>query len=143
MKNHIVHLGVLILLFGISCRSTRVDTESKRTHSGLNGEWVLVNLETHRADEVVYHVTPYVVFESSTGNISGNSGCNNFFGSYTTVGKSIRIGPLGSTKMYCEGVPEDEFFRALEGADSYSFEGDMLILYKEEAPTARFEFGKE
>lgn len=37
----------------------------------------------------------------SEGQISGSSGCNRYFGSYTLDGNSLQIGLLGSTMMAC------------------------------------------
>jgi len=46
----------------------------------------------------------------SEGQISGSSGCNSYFGSYTLDGDSLRVGTVGSTMMAClaEGVMEQE-----------------------------------
>ncbi len=47
--------------------------------------------------------TVTVQFDSG-GNITGNAGCNSYFGTYTTSGiNGIAIDPLGSTKMNCAG----------------------------------------
>lgn len=35
------------------------------------------------------------------GALTGNAGCNNYFGSYTLSGNTITIGTLGSTVMFC------------------------------------------
>lgn len=37
------------------------------------------------------------------GQISGSSGCNSYFGSYTLDGNSLQIGMVGSTMMACPG----------------------------------------
>jgi heat shock protein HslJ len=65
------------------------------------------------------------------GALSGNAGCNNYTARYTVDGDAIQIGPAASTRMMCslpEGVmqQEQEYLAALETADVYRIEGDML-----------------
>ncbi len=67
------------------------------------------------------------------GTLSGNSGCNNYKGSYTVTGNQIKIGPLASTRMACSdpaGVMEQEaqYLAALETAATYQIEGTTLEL---------------
>jgi heat shock protein HslJ len=67
------------------------------------------------------------------GNISGNSGCNNYFGTYTTSGISnIAIGPLGSTKMNCAGNgimnQENLYLQLLPKMTLYYTSPDELLL---------------
>ena len=65
------------------------------------------------------------------GRITGNGGCNQFFGSYTISGDTIRIGPLVSTRKGCPGLLEAEtaFFATLEAAKSFAQDGDSLVLF--------------
>lgn len=67
------------------------------------------------------------------GSISGNSGCNTYFGTYKVDGESISIGPLASTKKYCgapEGIMDQEaqFLVSLENAAKYLVDGNTLEL---------------
>jgi heat shock protein HslJ len=67
------------------------------------------------------------------GRVSGSTGCNQFFASYSTSGLSLRIGEVGSTRMYCsypEGITEQEtlFFRLLSTTSSWSKDGGNLVL---------------
>jgi heat shock protein HslJ len=62
------------------------------------------------------------------GQLTGNSGCNNYFAEYETDGDKISIGPAGATEMAClepEGVMEQEgqYLAALGTADSYKIQG--------------------
>ena len=65
------------------------------------------------------------------GKISGNGGCNQFFGAYTTSGDRIAIGPLASTRKGCPGLIaiESAFFATLQAAKSFVQEGSTLTLY--------------
>lgn len=66
-------------------------------------------------------------FESDN-QLTGNSGCNNYFGQYEIDGDSINISGVGATEMAClepEGLMEQEqqYLAALEIVDTYKIEG--------------------
>lgn len=66
---------------------------------------------------------------AADGSVSGNAGCNNFMGSYTTDGNTIAIGPLATTRMMCEEEimqQEMQFIAALESSATYSVRGTMF-----------------
>jgi heat shock protein HslJ len=65
------------------------------------------------------------------GKISGNGGCNQFFGAYSVAGDRIEIGPIASTRKGCPGLIgiEAAFFAILQAAKSFVQEGSTLTLY--------------
>lgn len=67
-----------------------------------------------------------IQFDSAAGQVSGSSGCNNFFGAFNTQSGAFSMGPFGSTMMLCgepEGVMEQEaaILAALGGATSFEW----------------------
>ena len=61
--------------------------------------------------------------------VSGQGGCNQFFGDYQVEGDSISFGPLGSTLMSCgEQLDQQEFayLSALQEAETYQMSSDRL-----------------
>jgi len=72
-----------------------------------------------------------VVQFTPDGKISGYGGCNQFFGAYSLSGNHIEIGPVASTRKGCPGIIEVEsaFFATLRAANSFTQEGDTLVLY--------------
>lgn len=67
------------------------------------------------------------------GTLSGAAGCNTFTASYEVSGKTIKIGPAGSTRMACAdpaGVmaQEAQYLQALATAATYAREGNRLEL---------------
>lgn len=72
---------------------------------------------------------PTMVF--TTGNqLSGNTGCNAYFGSYSTNGDSISIDIKGMTKMFCMGVDETGFIEAAQSANRYELhQGQLRLLH--------------
>jgi heat shock protein HslJ len=81
--------------------------------------------------------TPGVMYPISlqladNGNLDGNAGCNNYFGSYTLSGSTISIGTLGTTVMFC-GEPgvmdlETTYLAVLPLMNLYQVSGNELTL---------------
>jgi heat shock protein HslJ len=75
------------------------------------------------------------------GSLTGNSGCNEYHGSYKTTGSEIEIGPLASTRMAC-GEPagvmdqESQYLAALGTAATYKIEGKTLELRRKDGALA-------
>jgi heat shock protein HslJ len=72
-----------------------------------------------------------ITFNDSTKQVSGFSGCNKFFGSYTLENKILKFGNLASTKMFCDDEAnqiETQFLKSLEKADSFSIKNEILQL---------------
>jgi putative lipoprotein len=72
-----------------------------------------------------------VVQFNPDGRITGNGGCNQFFGGYTIAGNHIKIGPLASTRKGCPGLllAETALFATLEAANSFEQDGTTLVLF--------------
>jgi heat shock protein HslJ len=69
------------------------------------------------------------------GTLAGSSGCNQYGGGFTVDGDALTIEQLRSTKMACEEpimAQEFAFTRALEGATSFSIDGDTLEIVSAE-----------
>jgi heat shock protein HslJ len=75
--------------------------------------------------------THMLVHSNPDEKITGNGGCNRFFGAYSVSGNTIEIGPLVSTRKGCPGLlhAETAFFATLEAAKSFAQEGDSLLLF--------------
>jgi len=97
--------------------------------------WTLVSFETDtEVIEAVAEAPATLTFSAEgeqTGRLSGSSGCNRYFGSYTLTGDHLRIGPLGSTRMMCspaQMAQETRFFQALSAAERYELSNDELLI---------------
>lgn len=74
------------------------------------------------------------------GTVSGSAGCNNYNGGYESTDKTLKVGPLASTRMFCEspaGVMEQEqqFMTALQNAATFEISGDTLTIRDAEGAT--------
>ncbi len=96
--------------------------------AGLGGtQWVLdtAALGVSGAQQV----TAWIRFAG--GRVSGDDGCNQFSGSYTASGSSLRIGPLAGTRKHCAGAAGEVGTRviaALERTRGFAATANALVL---------------
>lgn len=87
-------------------------------------------------------VLPGTVITAEFGDeqISGNAGCNQYFGAYTSEEDTLSITVIGFTEMYCapEEVMEQEgeYLTALESMISYQVSADRLEIFNGYGETA-------
>jgi len=69
--------------------------------------------------------------------LSGNGGCNRYFGSYNFDGQNFTVNGIGSTFKMCSTAimnQETQFLKALEKAKTIRLEGSFLLIDSEELP---------
>jgi heat shock protein HslJ len=89
--------------------------------------WLLTDL--NGAAPIADHV-PTLEF-GANAQASGNSSCNQYFGSYTIDGDTLNFGQLGSTMMGCEEPvmqQETSFLQTLGTAAIFTVAGDTLTI---------------
>ena len=128
----------LLTLFMASCKPTEINT----TDGIIGKQW---QLKTLNGKEITYNEgeqAVYFTLAAKENNISGFSGCNRFFGSYTLEdGNRIRFSKLGSTMMACDfsDFNEHEFLEIFDLADNYTLvDGVLSINVGRRAPLAVF-----
>jgi heat shock protein HslJ len=68
--------------------------------------------------------------------VSGNNGCNNYFGDYSVEGDQIRFAGIGSTLIGCTGAPalvEAVFTAVLTSAQTFTVDATSLTIVGEGA----------
>ncbi len=94
--------------------------------------WILTSLATETGmNNTLPNTTITATFED--GNVTGSSGCNRYFGSYQLNKTQIKIGPIGSTLIFCadpDGVmtQETSYHLLLLNVTSYAISNDKLTL---------------
>ena len=75
----------------------------------------------------------HLVFDAATQRAVGSGGCNRITGPFERNGKSLRFGPMISTKMACNTGMDTEqaFLTALEATRSAKIVGKQLQLIAE------------
>jgi putative lipoprotein len=76
---------------------------------------------------------PFVIFMPE-GKVSGSGGCNRFFSSFETSGLLLKIGIIGSTRMFCQDPPwlmemEGDFLGCLERSSRFELTQDSLKIF--------------
>lgn len=104
--------------------------------------WKLVELNGRKiAPPAEGEREPHLILNSLDNRVSGNGGCNGFGGTYELLpGNRIRFSQILHTMMACPNLNvENEFFKALEVADNFSYHDDTMTLNKAKmAPLAKF-----
>jgi heat shock protein HslJ len=109
---------------------------------GLSGEWSLTALPDERAP-IDAQAPPTLAIDGPARQISGSTGCNQFFGT-CTIGKAsaLSLSPSGTTMKAC---PEDvmgletAYLAALRKVNAYRIHGATLELLAGDHVLARFE----
>ena len=100
MKKVLVSLcmaGALVALS--SCRSSK----DAATLSSINGEWNIIEINGAAVVPAPNQEFPFIGFDTNTGKVFGNSGCNRMMGSFDVNAKpgTIDLGAMASTRMAC------------------------------------------
>ena len=101
-----------------SCGSTK-ETASL---SSLNGEWNIIEVNGSAVVPAENQELPFIGFDTATGKVYGNSGCNRMMGSIDLNSKpgTIDMSRLGSTRMACPDMTtEQNVLNALGQVKSY------------------------
>lgn len=124
----------LILTCTTGCMAPSSPPEELTSHS-----WKLVSYNDGNELADAGPLTILTLKFGDDGRISGNAGCNDYFGDYRLEGGLISLRALGATEKYClapEGIMDLEqiYFLLLKNATRYSIDQDILTLshYDEE-----------
>jgi heat shock protein HslJ len=132
---------ILLVVLLISC-TTRERAGTGAVVIGIEGsKWRLVEVSDAPVSPQPGERRPFITFDATNKQASGFAGCNNFFGSYELDGSSLKFGPVGTTRMFCEG-PADEvemrFMESLEQTRTWELRDGTLLHLDGTKVLARF-----
>jgi heat shock protein HslJ len=85
--------------------------------------WTLAKYLNNQGELVSVLPESTITAAFEDGQVSGNAGCNQYFGAYTSEENNFSVTVIGLTEMYCEPenlmVQEGEYLAALESASTY------------------------
>ena len=146
MKN-LLYLLSFVALLSSACKTTpKPASNTSNSDTMFTGtHWVLKELNGQKI--TLEGRVPFIKFDGAESRVSGNSGCNSFFGKFKTDGFNLEIGETGATKVACfednRMEIETQFFAVFQQVDSYTIHGNTLILRKGKMPSlAVFEAGQ-
>jgi heat shock protein HslJ len=124
---------IAAMIFASGC----TDTEQASKAPLLGTTWNLAELNNEKIQHPGPQL-PHLRFESE--KVTGNDGCNNFFGGYTLDGNSLRFGMLGSTRMACPQIKDFDmkFNKMISATTRYRITGDKLELFESDELLASF-----
>ena len=118
-------LAIISCVLFSSCEVLKSETDSPKL---VNTKWVLLSIKDR---PVKLSDKAYLNFEERDNRIAGKAACNSFFGEYTIVNQTIKFEGVGSTKMFCDGLmdEENEIMTAIGNTRRYEIKANMLYLY--------------
>lgn len=90
----------------LSCGTTR----NTASLSSLSGEWNIIEVNGAAVVPGRDEALPFIGFDTETGKIFGNSGCNRMMGSFDVNAQpgTIDLGNLASTRMACPDMTTEQ-----------------------------------
>lgn len=124
-----VTLGAALMALMASCNTTK-----NMTATELGGRWEITAVNGKTVEMTAPDAgIPFIGFDTATGRISGNAGCNSIMGGFTAVpaeGK-ISFDKIASTRMMCPDMSfEQSLLQALDKVTGFKNEGSgkMVLL---------------
>ena len=121
----------ILMLFSIITLKTCDSSNMQKSNTMLNNTYSVKMLNGKRVSE--FKLT--IAFNDSTKQVSGFSGCNRFFGSYTIEDATLRIRSLASTRKMCSpkfNTIESDMLDQLSRVNALVLENDVLKLLEED-----------
>lgn len=128
MKKVFVSLCMAGALIGLSSCGT---TKNAATLSSIGGEWNIIEVNGTAVVPAPGQEFPFICFDTKSGKVYGNSGCNRLMGSFDVNAKpgTINLGALGSTRMACPDMTtEQNILTALGAVKEYKKMGKENIV---------------
>ena len=115
----------------------RFERESPPRLEGVR--WEVTGYNNGRQAVVGPKAGARLTLEFGDGQVSGDSGCNRFHGSFTVQGNALTIGPLATTRMTCDEelmVQEQQFLAALASAATWDIVQGSLDIHRADGERA-------
>ena len=131
-------IGIILTICAFSCQTSKKNSSASNNETPLcETQWMLTDINCEAIGEAPKQ--PFIKF-STDGNISGNLGCNDFFGTYFVKKDKMSIEYKGSTKKLCNNMEVENAFAAALKKDinNYVIVGDVLIIREKNQEVLRF-----
>ncbi len=132
MKHILILFSMVVLrcCWGPSNHQLMLDSQNQSSVlKDLNGKYNILKLNNE--DVSSYNLN--INFKKEMQQVSGFSGCNRFFGSYSQSENKLSFGQIGSTKMLCvdeKSNIEIVLLKAFQKANSIIFNGNGFSMFQ-------------
>ncbi len=126
--------GLLMMVLLMGCSTVR-STTSPAQAAILSGSWEMAKWIGYDTVSAAFPKgLPILVIDTETKTVKGSNGCNSITGKmrFDRAAATIQFFEIGSTKIFCQTVPENEFHQALGSVNSYRVTQERLFLLKGE-----------
>lgn len=147
MRNTFILTVLVVTVLSPFTKNQMAINDSKNQNSEIitldSTKWRLTRICNTDSFVLVSGTKAFIHFNTGDGNVNGNGSCNSFGGKMSVDGKSLKLGNIFSTKMYCNEVQatENEFFSHLQKVTRYTIKENKLILFSDENAVLEFEAG--
>lgn len=129
MKNSVIMLSAAVLAACSlsACALTPEEADDAQADRVYSQTWIAQEVAGR---PVAGGVEPSLVINPD-GKVTGNAGCNGYFGSVIIDGEAMSFGNLGATRKLCPEptmTQEGELLEALDSTRGYRLEADSLEL---------------
>lgn len=121
----------LLTLLVICLAVTACSAKNEESAATLTGSWKLDAYGSSESPTPAVPDTEAGIAFNNDGTVTGNSGCNDFGGSYAVEGKQVTFDQMTSTLMACDDprmAQEGAVHQVLTDTASYKIEGNVLTL---------------
>ncbi|MBC3845880.1 META domain-containing protein [Winogradskyella echinorum] len=122
-----------LIIVAQSCNTTKETIENenlnsmKKEHITLSGSYTISQVGDNKSLSPKLNIS----FDENSNKVTGFSGCNTFFGTYAVENNKISFSQMATSKKLCRPEINDiesQILKALNDADSFSINGEDLIL---------------
>ena len=102
----------------------------------LTRNWIVTTMGIQDGTAIAYPTAQISLTFNQDGTLSGYGGCNNYNAPFTVTGQTtpkgigLTVGPMVSTKRYCQSYSQQEtmYLAILQGAMAYNVNGNQLSI---------------
>ncbi len=122
-KFRIIILGLLVFS---GCRAFNEGSDQPQL---ADVQWQLMAINQKAVTDLGSKA--FIRFDNKDLKIAGKAACNSIFADYELTGNKLSFAGIGSTKMYCEGLmdQENQIITNLEKVRRYEIKYGLLYLY--------------
>jgi heat shock protein HslJ len=122
-----------LLLFLILVTSACTPSGQAGAKLTIPSKWKLESFGKPDSETPVLQESTITLELNENGQAGGSSGCNSYGAKYEFNGSTLKFSEVISTLMACANdqvnQQESQYLQALQGATSFKFSGDKLIIF--------------